>query len=143
MLFLVLITMFSISAFRSSTTNLLATRSMMIRQEAQSAAQWAIEDTISNVAFENDGCTSSNHEERHGRWREQLHGDFDDTGLQEDSIPEGQGTAKRSQHWTRGGRLDHLRLGRCGKAVRRRDWRRLYRGRCLRSCGQFDSVLLC
>ena len=52
MLFLVLITMFSISAFRSSTTNLLATRSMMIRQEAQSAAQWAIEDTISNGAFE-------------------------------------------------------------------------------------------
>lgn len=52
MLFLVLITMFSISAFRSSTTNLRATRNMMIRQEAQGAAQWAIEDTISNGAFE-------------------------------------------------------------------------------------------
>jgi Tfp pilus assembly protein PilX len=52
MLFLVLITLLSISAFRASTTNLRATRNMMIRQEAQSAAQWAIEDTISNGNFE-------------------------------------------------------------------------------------------
>src|SRR5947207_276709 len=52
MLFLVLITMFSISAFRSSTTNLRATRNMMVRQEAQSMAQWAIEDTISDTMFE-------------------------------------------------------------------------------------------
>jgi len=59
MLFLVLITMFSISAFRSSTTNLRATRSMMVRQEALSAAQWAIEDTISNGNFETAAWAAS------------------------------------------------------------------------------------
>ena len=59
MLFLVLITMFSISAFRSSTTNLRATRVMMVRQEAQSAAQWAIEDTISNGNFETAAWAAS------------------------------------------------------------------------------------
>lgn len=59
MLFLVLITMFSISAFRSSTTNLRATRNMMIRQEAQGAAQWAIEDTISNGTFETTPAPAS------------------------------------------------------------------------------------
>ena len=52
LLFLVLISMFSISAFRASSTNLRATHNMMVRQEAQSAAQWAIEDTISTLNFE-------------------------------------------------------------------------------------------
>lgn len=47
MLFLVLLTTLSISAFRSSTTNLRATSNMMVRQEALSAAQAAIETTLS------------------------------------------------------------------------------------------------
>lgn len=50
MLFLVLVTMLSISAFRSSTTNLRATNNMMVRQEAIAAAQAAIETTMSSQA---------------------------------------------------------------------------------------------
>lgn len=52
LIFLLLITMFSISAFRASTTNLRATQNMTLRQEAVAAAQAAIETTISTPAFQ-------------------------------------------------------------------------------------------
>lgn len=52
MVFLLLIAMASISAFRSSTTNLRVTNNMMIRQEGLAAAQAAIESTISTPAFQ-------------------------------------------------------------------------------------------
>lgn len=52
LIFLLLITMFSISAFRASTTNLRATQNMTVRQEAVAAAQAAIETVISTPAFQ-------------------------------------------------------------------------------------------
>lgn len=52
MIFLVLISLLSISVFRASTTNLRVTQNMAIRQEATAAAQAAIETTISTPAFQ-------------------------------------------------------------------------------------------
>jgi Tfp pilus assembly protein PilX len=52
MIFLVLITLFSVSAIRSSTSNLRLTQNMMVRQEGVAAAQAAIEQTISTPAFQ-------------------------------------------------------------------------------------------
>lgn len=52
MVFLVLITVFSISAFRAGTTNLRITQNMAVRQEATGAAQAAIETVISTPAFQ-------------------------------------------------------------------------------------------
>lgn len=52
MIFLVLITLFSVSAIRSSTTNLRMTQNMTVRQESIAAAQAAIETTISSPAFQ-------------------------------------------------------------------------------------------
>ena len=51
LVFLVLITMFSISAIRASSTNLRLTQNMEVRQEATAAAQAAIETVISTPAF--------------------------------------------------------------------------------------------
>lgn len=52
LIFLLLITMFSISAFRAGTTNLRATQNMTVRQEALAAAQAGIETVISTPAFQ-------------------------------------------------------------------------------------------
>lgn len=52
MIFLVLITLFSISAVRSSSSNLRLAQNMMVRQEGIAAAQAAIEDAISTPAFQ-------------------------------------------------------------------------------------------
>jgi hypothetical protein len=52
LIFLVLITLFSVSALRASTTNLRVTQNMAVRQEATGAAQAAIEATISTPAFQ-------------------------------------------------------------------------------------------
>lgn len=52
MIFLVLVSVLSISAFRSSTSNLRVTQNMTARQEATAAAQAAIETTISTPAFQ-------------------------------------------------------------------------------------------
>jgi Tfp pilus assembly protein PilV len=52
LIFLLLITMFSISAIRGSTTNLRVTQNMAVRQEARAAAQAAIETVISSPAFQ-------------------------------------------------------------------------------------------
>lgn len=51
LVFLLLITMFSISAIRASSTNLRLTQNMELRQEATAAAQAAIETVISSPAF--------------------------------------------------------------------------------------------
>jgi Tfp pilus assembly protein PilX len=51
MIFLVVITLFSISMFRSSTTNLRVTGNMQARQEASAAAAVAVEQTLSNDLF--------------------------------------------------------------------------------------------
>jgi Tfp pilus assembly protein PilX len=51
LIFLVMLTLFSISAFKASTSNARATASLEIRQEATAAAQAAIEDTISSSNF--------------------------------------------------------------------------------------------
>ena len=52
LIFLLLITMFSVSAMRASTTNLRVTQNMAARQEATGAAQAGIETTISTPAFQ-------------------------------------------------------------------------------------------
>ena len=52
MIFLVLISMLSISAFRAGTSNMRITQNMAVRQEATDAAQAAIETTISTSAFQ-------------------------------------------------------------------------------------------
>ena len=52
MIFLVLISVLSISIFRASTTNLRVTQNMAIRQEATAAAQAAVETVISTPAFQ-------------------------------------------------------------------------------------------
>lgn len=51
LIFLIVITLFSISVFRSSTTNMRATGNMQMRQEASKVAAVAIEQTISNDLF--------------------------------------------------------------------------------------------
>jgi Tfp pilus assembly protein PilX len=51
LIFLIVITLFSISVFRSSTTNMRATGNMQVRQEASKVAAVAIEQTISNDLF--------------------------------------------------------------------------------------------
>lgn len=51
MIFLVLMSLFAASAFRTSTTNLRITGAMEIRQEALAVAQKAIEKTISSTLF--------------------------------------------------------------------------------------------
>lgn len=52
MIFLVLISLFSISAYKASTTNLRVTQNMAMHQEATAAAQAAIETAISTPAFQ-------------------------------------------------------------------------------------------
>jgi Tfp pilus assembly protein PilX len=52
LIFLVLITLLSISVFKASTTNLRVTQNMAVRQEATGAAQAAIETVISTPAFQ-------------------------------------------------------------------------------------------
>lgn len=52
MIFLVLISLLTISAFRASTSNMRITQNMAVRQEATEAAQAAIETTISTPAFQ-------------------------------------------------------------------------------------------
>lgn len=59
MVFLLLVAIASISAIRSSTTNLRATGNMMIRQEALAAAQAAVETTVSTAAFQADPAASA------------------------------------------------------------------------------------
>jgi hypothetical protein len=51
MLFLVIVSLFAVSSFNSSTTNLRITGNMIARQEAVAAAQSVIEETISNTLF--------------------------------------------------------------------------------------------
>lgn len=51
LIFLVMLTLFSVSAFKASTSNARATASLELRQEATAAAQAAIEDTISSSNF--------------------------------------------------------------------------------------------
>jgi len=52
LIFLLLITMFSISAFRASNTNQRITQNMAMRQQGAAAAQAAIETMISTPAFQ-------------------------------------------------------------------------------------------
>jgi zona occludens toxin (predicted ATPase) len=52
LIFLLLITMFSISAFRASGTNQRITQNMALRQQGAAAAQAAIETVISTPAFQ-------------------------------------------------------------------------------------------
>jgi type II secretory pathway pseudopilin PulG len=54
MLFMVVISMLAISGFNSSTTNMRVTGNMVVKQEAMSAAQSVIEDTISSSQFTTD-----------------------------------------------------------------------------------------
>lgn len=51
LIFLVLLTLFAINAFNSSTTSARVTGNMQMRQEAAAAAQVAIEQVISSTAF--------------------------------------------------------------------------------------------
>ncbi|AKJ29475.1 pilus assembly PilX family protein [Caldimonas brevitalea] len=51
MIFLLLITVFSLSMFRASTTNVQVTGNMQMRQEALHAATIAVEETLSNNLF--------------------------------------------------------------------------------------------
>ncbi|MCW7539432.1 hypothetical protein OOT46_16435 [Aquabacterium sp. A7-Y] len=51
LIFLIVITLFSVSMFRSSTTNLRATGNMQARQEAVHAATVAVEQTLSSDLF--------------------------------------------------------------------------------------------
>jgi Tfp pilus assembly protein PilX len=51
LIFLVMLTLFSVSAFKASTSNARATASLELRQEATAAAQAAIEDAISTSNF--------------------------------------------------------------------------------------------
>jgi Tfp pilus assembly protein PilV len=51
MIFLVLMSLFAISAFKSSTTHLRIVDNMQARQEAAAAAQKALEDTLSSSLF--------------------------------------------------------------------------------------------
>jgi type II secretory pathway pseudopilin PulG len=57
MLFLIILSLFAVSSFNSSTTNTKVTGNMIARQEAQAAAQWLIDSTISSAAFANDPKT--------------------------------------------------------------------------------------
>ena len=54
LLFLVIISMYAVSSYNSSTTNMRAAGNMIVRQEALSAAQETIERTISNKLFTTD-----------------------------------------------------------------------------------------
>jgi type II secretory pathway pseudopilin PulG len=54
LLFMMLISMLAITGFNSSTTNVRITGNMMHRQEAMSAAQSVIEETISGSQFTTD-----------------------------------------------------------------------------------------
>ncbi len=51
LIFLVLMSLFAVSAFLSSSTNLRVVGNMQVRQEALAAAQVAIEQTISSIQF--------------------------------------------------------------------------------------------
>ena len=51
MIFLLLISLFAVSAFKSSTSHLRIVGNMQVRQESVAAAQQAIEQTISNSLF--------------------------------------------------------------------------------------------
>jgi Tfp pilus assembly protein PilX len=51
LIFLVMLTLFSVSAFKASTSNARATASLELRQEATAAAQAAIEEAISSSNF--------------------------------------------------------------------------------------------
>jgi Tfp pilus assembly protein PilW len=54
MLFLLVLSLFAVSSFNSSTTNTLMTGNMIARQENIAAAQWLIDTTISSAAFASD-----------------------------------------------------------------------------------------
>jgi hypothetical protein len=54
MLFLLVLSLFAVSSFNSSTTNTLVTGNMIARQESTAAAQWLIDTTISSAAFASD-----------------------------------------------------------------------------------------
>lgn len=51
MLFLLILSLFAVSSFNSSTTNTLVTGNMIARQESVAAAQWLIDETISSTLF--------------------------------------------------------------------------------------------
>ncbi len=51
LIFLVLMSLFAVSAFLGSSTNLRVVGNMQVRQEALAAAQVAIEQTISSIQF--------------------------------------------------------------------------------------------
>jgi hypothetical protein len=57
MLFLIILSLFAVSSFNSSTTNTKVTGNMIARQEAQAAAQWLIDTTISSPEFADDPKT--------------------------------------------------------------------------------------
>jgi hypothetical protein len=57
MLFLIILSLFAVSSFNSSTTNTRVTGNMIARQEAQAAAQWLIDETISSPEFADDPKT--------------------------------------------------------------------------------------
>lgn len=54
MLFLLILSLFAVSSFNSSTTNTMVTGNMIERQESLAAAQWLIDETISKPAFAED-----------------------------------------------------------------------------------------
>ncbi len=61
LVFLVLMSLFAINAFLGSSTNLRVVGNMQVRQEAMSAAQVAIEQTISSTQFaESPGAVAAN-----------------------------------------------------------------------------------
>jgi Tfp pilus assembly protein PilX len=59
LIFLVMLTLFSVSAFKASTSNARATASLELRQEATAAAQAALEDAISTSNFALPAATAA------------------------------------------------------------------------------------
>lgn len=51
LLFLLILSLFAVSSFNSSTTNTLVTGNMIARQEGVASAQWLIDETISSTLF--------------------------------------------------------------------------------------------
>lgn len=54
MLFLLVLSLFAVSSYNSSTTNTIVTGNMVARQESLAAAQWLIDTTISSATFATD-----------------------------------------------------------------------------------------
>lgn len=54
LVFLLVLSLFAIASFNSSTTNSQVTGNMIARQESQAAAQWLVDSTISSSLFASD-----------------------------------------------------------------------------------------